>query len=69
LNHAFIKEDLIVKSAEAVITGKAGEPCPQGGVWHPVGSPNDKRTIGADNIMPATPHKEAHWVLHTPNPK
>ncbi|MBP0717128.1 hypothetical protein ABXK61_28010 [Burkholderia sola] len=43
-----------------------GEKCPQGGTWHPVGNPNDTRSIGIGNIMPPTPNGERHWVLKTP---
>jgi hypothetical protein len=44
---------------------KTGESCPQGGIWHPVGSPNETRAIGVGNTMPPTPNGAKEWVLKT----
>lgn len=43
----------------------AGESCPQGGIWHPVGNPTQSRIFGVGIRMPKTPKGETHWVLRT----
>lgn len=51
---------------KAGATAEIGDKCPQGGTWHPAGSPDNTRSIGIGNKMPPTPNGESHWVLETP---
>ena len=46
---------------------KTGEKCPQGGIWHPLGKPHKKRSIGTGNVMPSTDEGDTLWTLETPS--